>query len=196
MKTLLLGLFVVFMMFSATVSNALDDDYWVKTDFPDTEVKLMFQESPHMIYALTGNNEIYKSSYNGWEKLEIILDANVTSLGSYGYFEMLAGTDLGLYTIDLFDLTIDKITYFSQMKIVSIASDLFDTYVVTDRNLYYYSSLYEEWIECKLPDGNKTLKTITIGSYSILGITNSGELFIRDDNCETWTKNADNQDGK
>ena len=197
MKNYLLIIVALFLSFSASVAYAqVDDDYWVKTDFPDTEVSLMFQESSYMVFAITSNNEIYKSSNSGWEKTQIIINSNVTSLGNYGYFEMLAGTDRGLYAIDLFDLTIEKINYFSQMKIIYIASDMFDTYVVTDRKLYYYSSLYEEWIECKLPDGNKTLKTITIGSHSVLGITNSGELFVSEDNCETWAKAAENPDGQ
>ena len=199
MKTLLLGLFAAFIMLSATVSNALEEDYWVKTDFPDTRVSLIFRDGVsdyvYSVYAVSADNEIYLLNGLSWEKLDIIIDQPISSMGGYGLFEFLIGTDRGLYAVDEFDYTVEKLAYFNNMKIVAIASDMFDTYVMTDRDFYYYSDLYMEWIECNLPEGNKALKSIAISDYEVMGLTNSGEIYISADNCETWTKAAENPSG-
>ncbi|MCK5740968.1 MAG: hypothetical protein KAH48_02020, partial [Chlorobi bacterium] len=192
MKTLLLGLFMVFMMLSATVSNALefekDQDSWLKTGFPDTEVKLIITTSVDSRLALTSGNELYHElAYDKWEKIDADIEGNVTALCA-----TFLGTDVGLYHINSDNYSFEKIddlAYANIKKIFQDRDNYRTTYVLTDSGLFFYD--YSVVIKCKLPGDNQQLVSMAFSNYNIAAVTESGELFFSNDNCQNWTQDIE-----
>ncbi|MDA3843373.1 MAG: T9SS type A sorting domain-containing protein [Candidatus Kapabacteria bacterium] len=202
MKTLILSVFALFLLLSADVCSAeIEDDYWVKTDFPDKEVKLISQPVYEYLIAVSIDNEIYicNAEYQSkslWEKIEHNIEADITS-SRY----TLLGTEKGIYHIDLYDKTIEKESFLSDSNIAGFSSpdyDRSDYYVFTEYSLWLRSFDYDtdEWsaTKCAMPGGYKQLKDIAQYSLRTVGITNSGELYISNDDCQSWKTRIKNPD--
>ncbi|MCK5741634.1 MAG: hypothetical protein KAH48_05400, partial [Chlorobi bacterium] len=187
MKTFILSVFALFLWLSADVCSAeIEDDYWVNINFPGAEVKFISNHGPYVLWAATVDSKIYEITYNGlknsdWERLNLVFEGNITTFNS-GYI----GTDRGLYRFHSRD-SVYEVEYFHGQNIINCYYGV----VLTDKNIYFKHD--SGWVECSLPDNNKTLKSISIESFDIkrtVGITTSGELYISKDSCGSWKEVA------
>ena len=190
MKTFILSVFALFLWLSANVYSAeIEDDYWVKTDFPEKEVLSFFNVGNNNVFAATTDGEIYEItgySNNGpvWTKLNIIIDGSISYFGDFSI-----GTDKGLFDFHPRDSVQPEDEFFHGQKVVCCEF----RFVLTDQKIYFRGD--SVWLECNLPDSNKTLKSICIEDWymhmkRIVGITTSGELYISLDSCRTWNEVA------
>ncbi|MCK5742012.1 MAG: T9SS type A sorting domain-containing protein [Chlorobi bacterium] len=189
MKTFILSVFALFLWLSAVVCSAeIEDDYWVKTYFPDKEVLSFFNVGGNNVFAASTDGEIYEitSSLNGrvvWEKLNIIIDGEINYFG-----EFKIGTDIGLFYFHPRDSVQEEVILFRGQNVIYCQGP----FVLTDQKLYLRGD--SGCVECSLPDSNKILKSLSIetdADYAvkrIVGITTSGGLFISKDSCRSWNE--------
>ena len=194
MKTFMLSAFALCLLLSVTAFA--DDDYWVKTDFPDKEIKQMTGSRSETHVALTTDNEVYilEYQYNGgysWTKIDFDETEKINAV-SDNYF----GTDKGLYQTNYSWENINKVDLFQGKNILDIYTDYESQnfpFVKTTDGLYTFN--HSELIECNMPEEDSEICEMAFNNNSLLALTQNGELFFSYDNSQTWSKAVENPEG-
>ncbi|MCK5743067.1 MAG: hypothetical protein KAH48_12710 [Chlorobi bacterium] len=187
---------IIVLLFSTQLNYAGSDYHWVKMNFPDVEVT-MIANFESDLYAVSVENELYHfnmytDNKDTWEVVETGIEARITCVSP-----RFLGTDKGLYFIDHYDLTFDKIDEFENMNISGVFyRPLVSQFLFIETDMGLFSQTFDGAIKkCTRPDGKKIGDIVEGSSSRILGLTTSGELFYSRDTCQTWTKAVENPEG-
>lgn len=188
MKTFILSVFALFLWLSADVCSAeIENDYWVNTNFPGSEVKFLIGGRDN-VFAISADNHVYVHRRNPnlewfWEKLEIEIEGDV----KYAYKYDIC-TDKVWYTFFDPSWSVMQDTVFEDISHITFVQGNCASYIAYNK-LHH---IYNHKSYGNIPEGNKIFKTISADNYTVkyAGITNSGELFVSYDTCKTWEKPA------
>ncbi|MCK5740800.1 MAG: T9SS type A sorting domain-containing protein [Chlorobi bacterium] len=195
MKTFILSAFSFFLLLSVNVFADVDDDSWLKTDFPDKELRLITVEDAGSCLALTKDANIYNHNMDSeeihtWLKIEFEIEGNVTALS-----DNYVGTDQGLYLYQ-YKSVYEKIDVVGDMNILEIfesGGGYGTTFLQSPEGLFTFTA--SELIECALPDTDQEITAMAFAENRTMSLTTSGELFVSNNNCQTWTKAVENPEG-
>ncbi|MDA3843208.1 MAG: hypothetical protein PF588_02410 [Candidatus Kapabacteria bacterium] len=197
MKTFILSVFALFLLLSVNVLCDVDNDSWLKTNFPDKEVIQIFGKEASEQTALSLDNEIYIKKSIGsnkyeWLKKELFSENEIINALSYNYI----GTDKGLFLIYQAGYSIERVDVVGDMNIL----DIFEskggygtTFLQSPEGLFTFTA--SELIECALPGTDQEITAMAFSNNRTMSLTTSGELFVSNDNCQTWTKAIENPEG-
>ncbi|MCK5741347.1 MAG: T9SS type A sorting domain-containing protein, partial [Chlorobi bacterium] len=199
MKTFILSAFALFLLLSVNNSYAQDEDSWLKTDFPDSEVRLICGFETDRRIALAVDNNLYQQfwqntdKYN-WIKIEFQDEEIIINAISEDY----VGTNKGLYLIYHSEGSFSKIEIVGNLNILEIFQPFqasYGTFISTSQGLYTFTKT--ELIKCVLPDDVVEISAMAFNrdQDEIIGLTTTGELYVSVDNCQSWTKAVENPEG-